>query len=41
MTLKKSEEIELHKKIRESFNFDRLRMLMGKDYVTKSGILIK
>lgn len=41
MTLKKSEEIELHKKIRESFNFDRLKMLMGKDYVTKSGILIK
>ena len=41
MTLKKSEEIALHKEIRSQFTFDPLRMLLCKDYQTQGGIVIR
>lgn len=41
MTLKKSEEIALHKEIRSQFEFDPLRMLLCKDYVARNGMIVR
>lgn len=39
--MKKSEELALHKEIRNSFVFDRMKMLLCLDYVTKDGIIVR
>ena len=39
--LKKREEIALHKELRNGFKFDKLQMLLCKDYVSKNGITIR
>ena len=39
--MKKSEEIALHKQIRNQFSFDKLRMYFCEDYQTQNGIVIR
>ena len=39
--MKKSEEIALHKQIRNQFSFDRLKMYFCEDYQTQSGIIVR
>ena len=39
--MKKSEELALHKEIRNSFTFDRMKMLLCLDYETKGGIVVR
>ena len=39
--MKKSEEIALHKEIRNSFTFDPMKMLFCKDYQTQDGIIVR
>lgn len=39
--MKKSELLQLHQQIRDSFKFDNLKMYFGDDYVAKNGIVIR
>lgn len=39
--LKKREILNLHKQLRNQFEFDRLKMYFGDDYTTKNGIIIR
>ena len=39
--LKKREILNLHKQLRNQFEFDRLKMYFGYDYTTKNGIIIR
>ena len=39
--MKKSEELALHKEIRNQFKFDKLKMYFCEDYVTQGGIVIR
>ena len=39
--MKKSEEIALHKQVRNQFTFDKLKMYFCEDYQTQSGIIVR
>lgn len=39
--MKKSEEIALHKQLRNQFTFDKLRMYFCEDYSTQNGIIVR